>query len=348
VEDVEEHLCKTSSFTCIIKNFRNCKEKFGERITSSQFSLTDSDNQVTEWCLLVYPRGLKGKDNVEYKDFVGVGLQSLNEYPVTVLWEGWILNEAQNKENRRTSAAAFSKRDRIKTLMTFIKQSDLTDRLLPKGNLTLVLEITVHDKGKNPTSATPSNNLHQRNKRRKKLCDDLGQVLANKEFSFSDIQLNCQEKVFPCHQFILAARSPVFKAMLQADMKEKQTKEIFIEDFNSKTVAEMLYFMYTGDISLDDMGDVASDLLRVAAKYQLDDLKEMCEEKLVSNLSVENSIESLVLGDSHNASKLKRMALDLIAKNMKKIVKTDVYNDLAIKRPALTLEITKVVFQDND
>ena len=106
VVDVEEHLCQSYSVTCTIKNFRNCKEKFGERISSSNFSLTDSDNQVTEWCLVVYPRGLKGKDNVEYKDFVGVGLQSLNECPVTVSWKGWILDEAQNKDNKKRSVAA--------------------------------------------------------------------------------------------------------------------------------------------------------------------------------------------------------------------------------------------------
>ena len=110
----------------------------------------------------------------------------------------------------------------------------------------------------------------------------------------------------------------------------------------------MLKFMYTGDISLDDMEDLTTDLLRVADKYQLDGLKEMCEEKICSNLSIENSIESLVLGDSHNASKLKKMALDLIAMNMKKIVDTDLYKDLLAQRPALTLEITKVAFQDDE
>ena len=112
-----------------------------------------------------------------------------------------------------------------------------------------------------------------------------------------------------CHQIFLAARSPVFKAMLQAEMKEKQSKKIVIEDFNPRTVAHMLKFMYTGDISVDDMEDLTMDLLRAADFYELDGLKEMCEETLCSNLSIENSIECLVLGDSCNASTLKKMAL---------------------------------------
>ena len=85
---------------------------------------------------------------------------------------------------------------------------------------------------------------------RQKLSDDFGQLLTDKEFS--DIEIHCGDKVLPCNQIFLAARSPVFKAMLQADMKEKQSKKIVIEDFNPRTVAHMLKFMYTGDISVDN------------------------------------------------------------------------------------------------
>ena len=233
----------------------------------------------------------------------------------------------------------------------FIKRSDLTDSLLPNGNLTLVLEVTVHGEGKTVSGFKVSDNINtlQQNRERhrhEKLSNDFGHLLTDKEFS--DIEIHCDKKVFPSHQNVLAARSSVFKAMLQAEMKEKQSKKIVIEDCNPRTVAQMLKFMYTGDISLDDMEDLTTDLLRVADKYQLDGLKEMCEEKICSNLSIENSIESLVLGDSHNESKLKKMALDLIAMNMKKIVDTDLYKDLLAQRPALTLEITKVAFQDNE
>ena len=64
-------------------------------------------------------------------------------------------------------------------------------------------------------------------------------------------------------------------------MKEKQSKKIVIEDFNPRTVAQMLKFMYTGDVSVDDMEeDLTMDLLRAADFYELDGLKKMCEETL--------------------------------------------------------------------
>ena len=46
-------------------------------------------------------------------------------------------------------------------------------------------------------------------------------------------------------------------------------------------------------------------------------MKSLCEDKLCSTLKVDNSLEYLVLGDLHNTSKLKKMALDLIEKKLK-------------------------------
>jgi len=332
------HWCTTTpgvkaSITWTIPNFKNRPYWFESR----DIVVTDSDNRVTEWCFEVHPRGRMGPDDAyEYCNFVGVGLISLNDIPVKASWEGWILDNANNKHNKKSTPSIEFEYGEDNSISKFIGQSDLTARLLPKGTLTLMLEITVHGEGKIGFDIN--------NRRHEKLIHDFGQVLADKEFS--DIEIHSDEKVFPCHQVVMAARSPVFKAMIQAEMKEKQDKKIVIEDADPSTVAEMLKFIYTGDTSLGETEEKTKDLLRVAEKYQLDDFKEVCEEKLVSNLSIKNSIEFLVLGDSHNASTLKKMALNFIAKNMKKIVDTDVYKDLLAQRPALTLEITKVMAQD--
>ena len=357
----EEYWCRTtfgtsvkSSITWTIENFRNRQEKFDEEIISSMISVTDSDNRLTKWYFLVYPKGRRIQEkNEEYKECVSVYLASLNESPVTVKWEGSILDvNLKNMEMRTREVYKFRGKKTNGTcdsvgFPSFIKDSELTDSLLPEGNLTLVLKITVYGEGKTLFGSKDlDNNLQQTHKRHEKLRYDLGKVLADKEFS--DIEIKCNETVFPCHQNILAARSPVFEMMLQNEMKEKKTKKIVIKDSNPRTVTEMLNFMYTGDISLDDMEEMARDLLAAAEKYELSDLKKMCEEKLCSSLSVENSIECLVLGDLHHASKLKKMALELVAKNTRKIVNTDVYKDLFTQKPALAWEVTKVKAMDED
>merc|ERR1712025_440858 len=104
----------------------------------------------------------------------------------------------------------------------------------------------------------------------------------------------------------------------------------------------MLYFIYNGATSTETvMDEIGKDLLGAADQYQLDLLKDKCEEKLCSSSEVCNSVELLVLADLHHASKLRNMALRLVAKNMDTIVNTNVYDDFARHHPALSVEITK-------
>ena len=74
-------------------------------------------------------------------------------------------------------------------------------------------------------------------------------------------------------------------AMFQSNMKEKEKQTVNIDDFKPTVVAEMLSFIYTGEVSSHDAlsdNDIASDLLKAADKYQLDLLKNICEERLCS------------------------------------------------------------------
>ena len=43
---------------------------------------------------------------------------------------------------------------------------------------------------------------------------------------FADVQVECEGRVFDCHQVLLSARSPVFRAMLLADMAEAKAKKV--------------------------------------------------------------------------------------------------------------------------
>ncbi|GIY19774.1 speckle-type POZ protein B [Caerostris extrusa] len=64
----------------------------------------------------------------------------------------------------------------------------------------------------------------------------------------------------PAHWFILSARSPVFRAMFQSDMKKAQ-ECIHIEDVDADTVRRLLLYMYT-DACEDLSGKVRSCTLQ--------------------------------------------------------------------------------------
>ena len=188
----------------------------------------------------------------------------------------------------------------------------------------------------------------------KQACDHFEQMLADKEFS--DLEIECDWDKFRCHQSILAARSPVLKAMIQ-DGKEKAKKaeqllKIEVDDVDREVFGVMLTFIYTGDLKKKTsyfgtplekfLTEKASELLEAADKYQLDLLKEVWEEKLCSMLNVENSMEFLVLGDLYQASKLKKMALSLVNRKRKsKKEDSNVYKNLFSRRQDLEVNNNK-------
>lgn len=141
---------------------------------------------------------------------------------------------------------------------------------------------------------------------------------------------------FEAHKAILAARSPVFAAMFEHCMEESRANRVEITDMEPDTLAEVLRYMYTGQVvGLDKL---AHELLAAADKYQLERLKSMCEESLVESLSVENSCGILGLADMHNAEQLKSHALDFIMLHAHDVCETEGYEELVHHRPRLLNE----------
>ena len=178
----------------------------------------------------------------------------------------------------------------------------------------------------------------------KQMIEQVGKLFGEKKFS--DVKITCGKEVFYCHRSILSVRSPVFAAMFKSDMIENSSRIVDIKDTKPEAVKEMLHFIYHGTTSTKNVKDeLVWDLLVAADQYQLNLLKNKCEEKMCSTLDVNNSVEMLVLADLHRTFKLRTMSLMLVADNMKTIVNTDVYKEFNARHPDLALEITKALVQ---
>ena len=67
---MEVHICQArTKFGWVIEDFRQRPEKVSKLISSGTFSISGPDDQVTEWCLLIYPEGRREdtKDHVASK-----------------------------------------------------------------------------------------------------------------------------------------------------------------------------------------------------------------------------------------------------------------------------------------
>ncbi|KAL1785211.1 speckle-type POZ protein isoform X2 [Sigmodon hispidus] len=166
------------------------------------------------------------------------------------------------------------------------------------------------------------------------LADDFGELWENS--SFTDCCLVVAGQEFQAHKVILAARSPVFKAMFEHDMEESRKNRVVIYDLEPQVFRAMMNFIYPGKVpNLHSMTDA---VLYAADKYCLEVLKVMCEDALCRDLSVEKVAHTLFLADLHSAGHLKTKTLDFIAAHASEVFETSSWKTMMDSFPYLVAE----------
>ena len=171
------------------------------------------------------------------------------------------------------------------------------------------------------------------------------------DVKFTDIEITCGEKTFSCHKNILSARSPVFKAMFQADMKETTSGKVEIKDYSPDVIQQMIRFIYSSrpfdETNVGDREQIV-ELLRAADQYKLDLLKEACEAKLSESLNLNNCLLTLIMGDIYNAKGLRRCSMKMLVEKMNQELLRECPDDwtkCTKVHPDLIVEITKEYFK---
>jgi len=169
-----------------------------------------------------------------------------------------------------------------------------------------------------------------------KLCEQLKDCWITD--NFSDVEVRCGKEVFFCHRMILAERSGHFRTTLGGNFREGQTRVIEIKDMDVDTFKALLRYIYSGELS--NMETNAMLLMEVSQRFDMTDLKEVCEKYLVENyLKLDNVLDTLLTADLHEAKKLKKAAMKMIVKNSDKIVKQEGWKEKLEKSRNLVYEI---------
>ena len=105
---------------------------------------------------------------------------------------------------------------------------------------------------------------------------------------FTDFTIISGEEKLACHKVLLAANSPVLKAMIKSNMRESKTNELHLDDIPPVVIKVLLEYMYKGEMTVPEKH--LADLFEAANFLQLIELKKICLEKIIVNVRPENVI----------------------------------------------------------
>jgi len=105
---------------------------------------------------------------------------------------------------------------------------------------------------------------------------------AARTLKLTDFLFLIGSTAFPAHRSLLAARSPVFAAMLNSGLEEARTSQVKLNDTDPETFALFMRFLYVGELEDDEeetvvSGPMKKKLFALADKYQVETLMKICQ-----------------------------------------------------------------------
>ena len=173
----------------------------------------------------------------------------------------------------------------------------------------------------------------------KALSSDLGNMFLDPQFS--DIVLLCQEEEIQAHKMILSARSPLFRAMLKTEMPGSVKGEIMImiENADKDVLKEMVGYFYTAKVG--EHFTKYKELLILANKYEVEELKKFCGTKVIELLNNDNVLQVGTFAELHNAEDLMKACVKYIVVNKPSSLNQSLEEDLVKRSPKMMIEMIR-------
>ena len=128
--------------------------------------------------------------------------------------------------------------------------------------------------------------------------------------------------------------------MLVADMKERHTGRIELTDIKLSTGLELIAYLYNGWV---ERYDNFFELLKLADKYDLSELRETCSDALEGTITNGSCLELLLLADLHQVASLKHAALRWVSLNSSSLFQTEDWDAKIRGYPSLMKEIIEAI-----
>ncbi len=112
---------------------------------------------------------------------------------------------------------------------------------------------------------------------------------------FSDIILISSEGIRVNAHKIILSRISYFENLFNCDLKESHDKEIICDNVNHKVLMKIMKYIYTNYCTIEF--DDAINVHEAANYFGLDDLKKICEDKILMHINKDVVCEILIVGE---------------------------------------------------
>jgi len=148
--------------------------------------------------------------------------------------------------------------------------------------------------------------------------EDLSKLLQ--DTSSCDFTLRCTEgEKVQVHRLILSARSPVFKDIIETDMKENGNGEVEL-DCSMEIAKCLVHYIYTGELEEAVEGENTKELLKLGHQYQINNLVDDCGDKI--EVTECNVLHLGVFAEMYDAQNLLKTCVKFISENKSILNKT--------------------------
>nr|CAB3259996.1 kelch-like protein 24 [Phallusia mammillata] len=151
------------------------------------------------------------------------------------------------------------------------------------------------------------------------LVDKLQNLRCSNEFT--DVTLVVDDHEIPCHKVVLAACSPYFHGLLSSKMKEEREGKVTIQGHKPEILEMLVRHAYAEPIKVTTSN--AQDVVEAADYFQMDTLKDHCENFLIRQVAESNCLGLMQFASLHSLDRLHRKARHFAVRNFAKVSQQD-------------------------
>ncbi|KAL3084982.1 hypothetical protein niasHS_010051 [Heterodera schachtii] len=329
-----------------ISNFAKALDLATPGICMRSKNFRDESMPEICWQLCLYPGGKREENSGNVSLFLKMSTtQSQREFTVRAEYHFYFVDEQGIAKFSNVNTGDFkvkpSKGSHSWGLRN-IPRTKVKSCIRPDLSLHIVCQIELVPDFSKVQSQCFRNRRYDQSQLTKEYLDRIHQMFLSGEGS--DCVIECGNEQFHVHKFVLMTHSEVFRAMFShKETMESVESRVRITDCTPIAVHQMLTYMYSGGLPDKFDNDHAQGLIEISEKYGLEPLKIICQDKLISRLSLSNVCSMLMVADTHNADLLMSACIPLARSHIKQLLTSPEWTEMKTNCPALVNTVLEKV-----